>query len=845
MNRWAPCALALLLCEAASSANAQSYWQWIHPAPQGNALNDVDVQGPDDAVAVGDLGTVLRSGDGGRTWSAAAAITGLPALHGVSFAGGAAIVAVGSAGKILVSIDGGSTWNEPSSGTSEDLLEVDFTDASHGTTVGTHGTILRTADGGSTWSPQASGTTAALFGVRFVDVSTGTAVGAGGVVLRTVDGGTTWVPQNSGTTLDLVDVDFADVSTGMAVGTAYTSGFPAPYIIGTMDGGATWSPQPVPAFPLPIDTTLRSVCMSDATHGFAVGTYEDPYNEFGVRLGLFMSTEDGGASWQWGKMSAHLNGLARFSGSEGLAVGAAGLVVRMTPEGGAPVAGGDQNFTIVGVDFFDWKHGVAVASEYAPRHPADLSSRVYTTRDGGATWTLGEGPFVWNRLLDVAFADSSTVYAVGHGPHYWEGGGTIWRSDDGGSSWGTIFSVCCPPCGWTCFNSLQAVDFAGPGAGVAVGSEGAIVTIRDGVATWISSPTLASLYAVSVLSEHLAYAVGDSGAILRGSLDEGSWVRLPSPISQPLYDVCFTDETHGTIVGPSGMILRTTDGGASWTPQSSAATGSITSVSFLDPDHGIALQYGWGTPSLLLKTNDGGATWVPEALPLACEGVPGSGVWEFAQGGDVVYVDPRNVVATGGNESILMRRDIAVPVLFQDVAAVVRSHAVELHWALQADETLRGFQVYRSGGGGLEPAPRGARIAPSERSFLDADVAPGASYEYRVAAVDECGSESWSRPIHVDVPQAMLALFQNDPNPFNPTTRIRFVLPAKTRVHLDVFDVAGRRVAALVDDVREAGEHEVSWRATDAAGMTVGSGIYLCKLRTSSGTVVRKMTHLK
>jgi photosystem II stability/assembly factor-like uncharacterized protein len=58
-----------------------------------------------------------------------------------------------------------------------------------GTAVGADGTILRTTDGGSTWITQTSGTTNYLIGVSFTDAMTGTAVGADGTILRTTTGG--------------------------------------------------------------------------------------------------------------------------------------------------------------------------------------------------------------------------------------------------------------------------------------------------------------------------------------------------------------------------------------------------------------------------------------------------------------------------------------------------------------------------------------------------------------------------------------------------------------------------------------------------------------------------------
>jgi hypothetical protein len=72
------------------------------------------------------------------------------------------------------------------------------------------------------------------------------------------------------------------------------------------------------------------------------------------------------------------------------------------------------------------------------------------------------------------------------------------------------------------------------------------------------------------------------------------------------------------------------------------------------------------------------------------------------------------------------------------------------------------------------------------------------------------------------------SLSQNYPNPFNPNTAISYQLSAFSRVKLSVVDVLGREVATLVNDIRPAGEHIVSW---NAAGMP--SGVYICRLSVS------------
>ncbi len=98
-------------------------------------------------------------------------------LFGVSFTDANTGTAVGFDGTILRTTNGGTTWTSQTSGTTNHLYGVSFTDANTGTAVGVDGTILRTTNGGTTWTLQTSGTTNHLYGVSFTDANTGTAVG--------------------------------------------------------------------------------------------------------------------------------------------------------------------------------------------------------------------------------------------------------------------------------------------------------------------------------------------------------------------------------------------------------------------------------------------------------------------------------------------------------------------------------------------------------------------------------------------------------------------------------------------------------------------------------------------
>ena len=98
-----------------------------------------------------------------------------------------------------------------------------------------------------------------------------------------------------------------------------------------------------------------------------------------------------------------------------------------------------------------------------------------------------------------------------------------------------------------------------------------------------------------------------------------------------------------------------------------------------------------------------------------------------------------------------------------------------------------------------------------------------------------------------DVPAEQTMLDQNEPNPFNPTTTIRFRIDEAGHVSLTVFSTSGARVRTLVDGTRvpRAGGHEVVWDGRDDNGRSVASGVYFYRLEAGGIVSTRKMTMLK
>ncbi|MBT3675241.1 MAG: T9SS type A sorting domain-containing protein [Candidatus Marinimicrobia bacterium] len=89
------------------------------------------------------------------------------------------------------------------------------------------------------------------------------------------------------------------------------------------------------------------------------------------------------------------------------------------------------------------------------------------------------------------------------------------------------------------------------------------------------------------------------------------------------------------------------------------------------------------------------------------------------------------------------------------------------------------------------------------------------------------------------------ALHENYPNPFNPTTTLRFDLPEVSSINLTIYNMLGQRVRTFNMNDTPAGYHSIKWNATNDYGDPVGAGVYLYQLQTKDFVKTRKMVLLK
>ncbi len=213
------------------------------------------------------------------------------------------------------------------------------------------------------------------------------------------------------------------------------------------------------------------------------------------------------------------------------------------------------------------------------------------------------------------------------------------------------------------------------------------------------------------------------------------------------------------------------------------------------------------------------------------------------------------VLSSPGDSSIIFLSTPGLPtgIAMSDIAFFGESgpRAAVLSWVTTSERNLEGFHLLRSDeeNGGYERIsteliPARGSLTGSDYSYRDAAVVPNQTYYYKVKARAADGSTLVFGPYEF-VYRARFALEQNFPNPFNPTTKIRFTIPENNAVKLTIYDVKGRRIRTLVNGPLQANHYEVQWNSKNDQGQSVASGVYFYKLEAGAYTKTRKMVLLK
>jgi hypothetical protein len=221
-------------------------------------------------------------------------------------------------------------------------------------------------------------------------------------------------------------------------------------------------------------------------------------------------------------------------------------------------------------------------------------------------------------------------------------------------------------------------------------------------------------------------------------------------------------------------------------------------------------------------------------------------------GAIIAWKEDRN-----GNSDIYSQRvDAAghtvVATLLQSCSAEASGTEARIEWTLfgaaadieffilRARETSDAFVEIAAGT--ISGAP-GSSLAGNgtEFSFTDKTCEPGATYRYRVDAREGGERMTLFETGPIAISAAPTALYQNQPNPFNPSTTIRYFVSVECDVSLEVYDINGSLVRRLESGRAGTGMRAVEWNGLDERGNRSSAGVYFYRLRAGKDTLSRKM----
>ena len=361
------------------------------------------------------------------------------------------------------------------------------------------------------------------------------------------------------------------------------------------------------------------------------------------------------------------------------------------------------------------------------------------------------------------------------------------RTDNGGNNWINAVNT---PAGndvfvydsSTAWIMIEGSPFTAPGT---------LFRTTNGGVNWDTTQLAAGyISGIYFITASTGWVYGGSGTI-RKTVDGGvTWTSQFSGSGLFISDVHFINTMEGWLCGGygtgNGFISHTTDGGATWTIQNPASTNFLTDIHFFDASNGIVIANESG---LVQRTSDGGATW--------------------------------STIST-------------IPLANLDGLLMLNSNT---GWIIGRNP---GGHIYRTDNGGHNWTDEWSATLPGQ--YLSKIVLNPSG-----TCILGCGINNTivRRTLLVNVKEEKTLcesffLSQNFPNPFNPSTTIRYALPRKSFVTITVYNTLGQQVAQLVNAKQPAGYHDVVFR-----GDGLASGVYFYKLITDEYVNVKKMLNIK
>ncbi|MBN8585511.1 MAG: T9SS type A sorting domain-containing protein [Ignavibacteria bacterium] len=667
--------------------------------------------------------------------------------------------------------------------------------------IGYAGTFLKTTNSGTNWfittnvfGTQENGQLFAYCG-WFFDQNIGLAGGESGKLARTTNAGLTWDTITTGESGIIYGMHFINANTGFF--STSTGG----NIRKTTNAGLNWT-----AISTGASATLYSVFALNNDTIFVTTT-----------AGNIRYTTNGGTNWtiQSTGASVTLYDVHFKDGNTGWVCGSS-TAIRVTTNGGL-----NWTQTSTGLPtstFYDVAYASGVTdADYV--YVAGNSFYAFRSSNYGTTWDsvsiVGSQTYV------------STMYSVDRNANNMAivgAFGLINTSTNGGAN-------------WTAHNSL---DYSGTlndiwcdnmnGRVIAVGSAAQypIIVSTNGGSSWIfntSTNVTFTCYGIKMLNPTTGYVTGASSKLAKTTNGGMNWdTSTVYSTSTTMYNVDFPNANTGWISAASGRIFKTTNAGVNWELQTTGITNTLYNIDMLDANTGWFV----GTTGTIRKTTDGGTTWTAQT--------PGTTSSLY----DVQMFDANTGYLCGLSGTV--RKTTNGGDNWDTVAVPFTSSLYMLSFSNVNTGFIAGATglTYRTSNGGAA-----WQVLNTSGSTTNGIYAKGYDSAFAVASLGGIfkvynpltGGITWNNEIPVQY-----TLSQNYPNPFNPRTVIKFGLPKAARVTLKIYDILGKEVEAVFNNM----QFNAGTVSFDFDGTRFASGVYFYSLIVNDEKIdTKKMVLVK